>query len=230
MQILIVEDELRLAKALKQILEEKKYMVDTVANGQDGLDYALSGIYDVIILDVMLPKMDGMTVAKKLRESSVSTPIIMLTARDTIKDKITGLDSGADDYMTKPFSPNELLARIRALTRRYTEVLAEVTEFGDFTFNSSVNEISKNGKSINLNYKEAEILKLLLLRKNVPVSKEELITKVWGFNSDAGDSNVEAYMSFVRKKLSFIQSEYTIASYKKKGYMLETANAKKATE
>lgn len=230
MQILIVEDELRLAKALKQILEEKKYMVDTVANGQDGLDYALSGIYDVIILDVMLPKMDGMTVAKKLRESSVSTPIIMLTAKDTIKDKITGLDSGADDYMTKPFSPNELLARIRALTRRYTEVLAEVTEFGDFTFNSSVNEISKNGKSINLNYKEAEILKLLLLRKNVPVSKEELITKVWGFNSDAGDSNVEAYMSFVRKKLSFIQSEYTIASYKKKGYMLETANAKKATE
>ena len=230
MQILIVEDELRLAKALKQILEEKKYMVDTVANGQDGLDYALSGIYDVIILDVMLPKMDGMTVAKKLRESSVSTPIIMLTARDTIKDKITGLDSGADDYMTKPFSPNELLARIRALTRRYTEVLAEVTEFGDFTFNSSVNEISKNGKSINLNYKEAEILKLLLLRKNVPVSKEELITKVWGFNSDAGDSNVEAYMSFVRKNLGFIQSEYTIASYKKKGYMLETANAKKATE
>ncbi len=230
MQILIVEDELRLAKALKQILEEKKYMVDTVADGQDGLDYALSGIYDVIILDVMLPKMDGMTVAKKLRESSVSTPIIMLTAKDTIKDKITGLDSGADDYMTKPFSPNELLARIRALTRRYTEVLAEVTEFGDFTFNSSVNEISKNGKSINLNYKEAEILKLLLLRKNVPVSKEELITKVWGFNSDAGDSNVEAYMSFVRKKLSFIQSEYTIASYKKKGYMLETANAKKATE
>jgi len=230
MQILIVEDELRLAKALKQILEEKKYMVDTVADGQDGLDYALSGIYDVIILDVMLPKMDGMTVAKKLRESSVSTPIIMLTAKDTIKDKITGLDSGADDYMTKPFSPNELLARIRALTRRYTEVLAEVTEFGDFTFNSSVNEISKNGKSINLNYKEAEILKLLLLRKNVPVSKEELITKVWGFNSDAGDSNVEAYMSFVRKKLNFIQSEYTIASYKKKGYMLETANAKKATE
>ena len=230
MQILIVEDELRLAKALKQILEEKKYMVDTVANGQDGLDYALSGIYDVIILDVMLPKMDGMTVAKKLRESSVSTPIIMLTAKDTIKDKITGLDSGADDYMTKPFAPNELLARIRALTRRYTEVLAEVTEFGDFTFNSSVNEISKNGKSINLNFKEAEILKLLLLRKNVPVSKEELITKVWGFNSDAGDSNVEAYMSFVRKKLSFIQSEYTIASYKKKGYMLETANAKKATE
>ena len=230
MQILIVEDELRLAKALKQILEEKKYMVDTVANGQDGLDYALSGIYDVIILDVMLPKMDGMTVAKKLRESSVSTPIIMLTAKDTIKDKITGLDSGADDYMTKPFSPNELLARIRAITRRYTEVLAEVTEFGDFTFNSSVNEISKNGKSINLNYKEAEILKLLLLRKNVPVSKEELITKVWGFNSDAGDSNVEAYMSFVRKKLGFIQSEYTIASYKKKGYMLETANAKKATE
>ena len=230
MQILIVEDELRLAKALKQILEEKKYMVDAVANGQDGLDYGLSGIYDVIVLDLMLPKMDGITVAKKLRENGVSTPIIMLTAKDTIKDKINGLDSGADDYMTKPFSPNELLARIRALTRRYSEVLAEVTEFGDFSFNSSVNEISKGKKRINLNFKEAEILKLLLLRKNVPVSKDEIITKVWGYDSDAGDSNVEAYMSFVRKKLNFIQSDITIASYKKKGYMLENVNAKKASE
>ncbi len=226
MQILLVEDELRLAKALKQILEENKYMVDAVANGQDGLDYGLSGIYDIIILDVMLPKMDGMTVAKTLREKGVNTPIIMLTARDSIRDKITGLDSGADDYMTKPFSPNELLARIRALTRRYSEVLADVTEFGDFTFNTSVSTVSKGDKSIKLNFKEAEILKLLILRKNVPVSKEELITKVWGFESDAGDSNVEAYISFVRRKLAFIQSEITVTSYKKRGYMLESANAK----
>ncbi|MCR5694716.1 MAG: response regulator transcription factor [Clostridia bacterium] len=226
MQILIVEDELRLAKALKQILEGQKYIVDMVANGQEGLDYALSGIYDVIVLDVMLPKMDGMTVARKLREAGNSTPVIMLTAKDSIKDKINGLDSGADDYMTKPFSPNELLARIRALTRRYSEFLPDVTDFGDFTFNSSVSEISKGDKSIRLNYKESEILKLLILRKNVPVSKEDLITKVWGFESDAGDSNVEAYISFVRKKLKFIQSSYTIASHKKKGYMLENSDDK----
>ncbi|MBQ7445095.1 MAG: response regulator transcription factor [Clostridia bacterium] len=226
MQILLVEDELRLAKALKQILEENKYIVDTVANGLDGYEYGVSGIYDVIVLDVMLPKMDGMQVARKLRENGVSTPIIMLTAKDSIRDKINGLDSGADDYMTKPFSPNELLARIRALTRRYSEVLAEVTEFGDFSFNTSVNEISRGDKSIKLNFKEAEILKLLLSRKNVPVAKEDIITKVWGLQSEASDSNVEAYISFVRKKMAFIGSEVTIVSYKKKGYMLENANAK----
>ena len=221
MQILLVEDEKRLSKALKQILEEKKYMVDAVYDGEDGLSYALSGIYDVIILDIMLPRLDGISVARKLRQENVSTPIIMLTARDSIKDKISGLDSGADDYMTKPFAPSELLARIRAVTRRHSEVLADILECGDFSFNTSTNEISKGDKTIRLNFKEAEILKLLALKKNVIVSKDELIMKVWGFDSDAGDSNVEAYISFVRKKLSFIQSGMTILSYKKLGYRLE---------
>ena len=221
MQILLVEDEKRLSKALKQILEEKKYMVDAVYDGEDGLSYALSGIYDVIILDIMLPRLDGISVARKLRQENVSTPIIMLTARDSIKDKISGLDSGADDYMTKPFAPSELLARIRAVTRRHSEVLADILECGDFSFNTSTNEISKGDKTIRLNFKEAEILKLLALKKNVIVSKDELIMKVWGFDSDAGDSNVEAYISFVRKKLTFIQSGMTILSYKKIGYRLE---------
>ncbi|MBP1587363.1 MAG: response regulator transcription factor [Clostridia bacterium] len=221
MHILLVEDEQRLSKALKQILEENRYMVDAVYNGEDGLNYGLSGIYDVIILDIMLPRLDGISVAKSLRQSSINTPIIMLTARDSVNDKINGLDSGADDYMTKPFAPRELLARIRAVTRRQGEVLADVLECGDFSFNTSTNEISKGDKTIRLNYKEAEILKLLTLRKNVIVSKEDLISKVWGYDSDAGDSNVEAYISFVRKKLSFIQSEMTILSYKKLGYRLE---------
>ena len=221
MQILLVEDEKRLSNALKQILEDKKMIVDAVYDGEDGLIYGLSGIYDVIILDVMLPKMDGLTVAKRLREEHVGTPIIMLTARDSIRDKISGLDSGADDYMTKPFAPSELLARIRAVTRRHQEVLADVLECGDFSFNTSTNEISKGDKTIKLNFKEAEILKLMALRRNVTVSKDEIITKVWGYDSDAGDSNVEAYISFIRKKLTFIQSDMTIVSYKKLGYRLE---------
>lgn len=221
MQILLVEDEKRLSNALKQILEDKKLIVDAVYDGEDGLIYGLSGIYDVIILDVMLPKMDGLTVAKRLREEHVGTPIIMLTARDSIRDKISGLDSGADDYMTKPFAPSELLARIRAVTRRHSEVLADVLECGDFSFNTSTNEISKGDKTIKLNFKEAEILKLMALRRNVTVSKDEIITKVWGYDSDAGDSNVEAYISFIRKKLTFIQSDMTIVSYKKLGYRLE---------
>ncbi len=221
MQILIVEDEVRLAKALKQILEEKNYMVEMVHNGEDGVDYGMSGVYDVIILDLMLPKLNGIEVAKRLRTGGVETPIIMLTARDTIRDKIAGLDSGADDYMTKPFSPNELLARIRAGTRRHAEVLADVISYGDITFNISTNEVSCGDKSIRLNFKEAEILKLLFLRKNVPVSKEDLLTKVWGYDSEAGDSNVEAYISFIRKKLSFINSNVTVVSLKKVGYKLE---------
>ena len=221
MQILLVEDEVRLAKALKQILEEKNYMVDMVHNGEDGVLYGMSGVYDVIILDLMLPKLNGMDVAKKLRADGIETPIIMLTARDSIRDKIAGLDSGADDYMTKPFSPNELLARIRAVTRRHSEVLADVINFGDISFNLSTNEVACGEKSIRLNFKEAEILKILFLRKNVPVSKDEIITKVWGYDSDAGDSNVEAYISFIRKKLAFINSKVTIVALKKVGYKLE---------
>ena len=135
MQILIVEDDKKLALALKQILVESDYQVDAVHDGQLGLDYGLSGIYDVIILDVMLPKMDGFTVAKELRRAHIDTPVLMLTARDAIHDKIVGLDSGADDYMTKPFSPAELLAHLRALLRRQGQVVFETLTFGDLTLN-----------------------------------------------------------------------------------------------
>ena len=153
MNILIVEDEKRLASALKQILTEQKYMAEVVYDGDEGLDYALSGIYDLIILDVMLPYRDGFEVAQELRKNKIETPILMLTAKDTIADKVTGLDRGADDYMTKPFAPEELLARIKALTRRRGEVILDEEDFGDFNFNASTSTLTKGAKSVHLNFK-----------------------------------------------------------------------------
>lgn len=221
MQILIVEDEKRLAEALKQILTEQKYMADVVYDGVDGFEYGVSGIYDVIILDIMLPGKDGYQVAYELRKNKIDTPILMLTAKDTIPDKVSGLNSGADDYMTKPFAPEELLARIKALTRRKGEVVLDEQSFGDFDFNASTNTLSKDSKSVRLNFKEAEILKLLLANPEVIISKEDIITKVWGYDSDAGSNNVEAYISFLRRKLNFINSSTEIKTVKKMGYRLE---------
>ncbi|MDD6433851.1 MAG: response regulator transcription factor [Ruminococcus bromii] len=221
MQILIVEDEKRLADALYQILLEQKYMADVVYNGIDALEYGLSGIYDLIILDIMIPYKDGFEVAYELRKNKIDTPILMLTAKDTVPDKVTGLNKGADDYMTKPFAPEELIARIKALTRRKGEVVLDETSFDDFNFNASSNTLSKGTKSVHLNYKEAEILKLLLSKPDVIVSKDEIITKVWGYDSDAGSNNVEAYISFLRRKLNFINSDTEIKSSKKMGYRLE---------
>lgn len=221
MRVLIVEDEVRLAEALAQILKANKYMTDVVHSGLDGFDYGLSGIYDVIVLDVMLPEMDGFTIAKKLRDNKIQTPIIMLTAKDAIRDKVTGLDCGADDYMTKPFVPDELLARIRALTRRQGEVQLSEASFADISLNLSTGDLSCADKSIHLNYKESEILKLLMANPNSAVSKDDLITKVWGYDSDATDNNVEAYISFLRKKLQYLNSNVGITALRKVGYRLE---------
>lgn len=221
MHILIVEDEKRLAEALKQILTEQKYIADVVFDGNDGLDYGLSGIYDLIILDVMLPYRDGFEIAEELRRHKVETPILMLTAKDAVSDKVTGLNQGADDYMTKPFAPEELLARIKALTRRRGEVILDETNYGDFTFNASTGMLSKGAKSIHLNFKEAEIMKLLIANRDTIISKEDILTKVWGYDSDAGSNNVEAYISFLRRKLHFIHSSTEIKTIKKVGYRLE---------
>lgn len=225
MRILVVEDEKRLANALKQILEEQRYQVDAAYTGNEGYDFAQSGLYDLIVLDVMLPGMDGFEVARKLRKNKIQTPILMLTAKSTVPDKVSGLDSGADDYMTKPFAPQELLARIRALSRRQGDVVADELSFGDICFVPAAGTLSCGQKEIRLNYKESQILKLLLARPSFILSKEELITKVWGYDSDAGDSNVEAYISFLRKKLSFISSNTLIVSVKKQGYHLEAPHA-----
>lgn len=221
MRILVVEDEIRLAEALQQILEKEKYMVDMVHNGQDGFDYASSGIYDAIIMDVMIPAKDGFQVTAELRKDGISTPIIMLTAKDTLDDKVEGLDRGADDYMTKPFAPQELLARLRALTRRQGEVVVDTMQFGDLMLDLSSCTLSAKGKSTHLSFKEFEIMKLLLAGGGNVIGKEEILVKVWGYDGDATENNVEAYISFLRKKLNFIETEVEIASLRKMGYKLE---------
>ncbi len=221
MQILVVEDEKRLAEALQQILSEKKYMVDLAFDGQDGLAMALSGVYDVIVLDVMLPKMNGLQVVSELRKEKIDTPVLMLTAKDQITDKVAGLDAGADDYMTKPFSPVELLARIRALTRRQGEVIIDKLTFHDLDLNLSTCDLTCSDKSVHLNFKEFEIMRILMSNPGKVTTKDDLIVKVWGYDSNAVDNNVEVYISFLRKKLDFIASTTQIVSLRKIGYRLE---------
>ena len=191
MRILVVEDEIRLADAIAQVLENEKYDVDIVHDGESAIDYAMSETYDLIILDVMLPKKNGYEVAKLLRQNKISVHIIMLTAKDETKDKVLGLDSGADDYMTKPFEVIELLARVRALTRRQGEIIFE------------------------------ELMRIFLSSPRVVLSKENLITKVWGYDSNAEDNNVEVYVSFLRKKLAFLESKTTLVTIRKLGYKLD---------
>ncbi|MEG2521622.1 MAG: response regulator transcription factor, partial [Anaerovoracaceae bacterium] len=174
MKILIVEDEIRLARALEKILQDEKYIVDMVHTGLDGLDYAILSEYDCILLDVMLPGMSGFDVARNIRIKKIQTPIIMLTAKNEIEDKIKGLDIGADDYITKPFDPKELLARVRAITRRKGEVIVDVLEFGDLVLNLEKTELSCKGKDTILNFKEFEILKILINNFGKTISKNQL--------------------------------------------------------
>ncbi|MBP5307774.1 MAG: response regulator transcription factor, partial [Clostridia bacterium] len=210
--------------ALAQLIIEEKNLVDVVYNGKDGLDYALSGIYDVIVLDVMLPGMNGFEVISELRNKKITTPVIMLSARDSVKDKIKGLEAGADDYMTKPFSPEELLARIKALSRRHGEVVMNELKFQDLTLNVSDYTLQGNDKSVRLGFKEFEVLKILMTNQKSIVLKEDLIRKVWGLDSDAEDNNVEAFISFLRKKIAFVKSKVIITNLRKVGYKLEVAD------
>ena len=215
MQILIVEDDVRLARALAHILEENGYGTDVVHDGATGLAWAEVGRYDVIVLDVMLPKKDGFSVVADLRRTGVSTPVLLLTARDAVPDKITGLDSGADDYMTKPFAPAELLAHLRALTRRQGEVLFEKLSAGDLELNLE-------------SHKEFCLAKVLIANAGAVVSKDLIIEKVWGVESTAEDNNVEAYVSFLRKKMKFLGSSARIETLRRAGYRF-SVNAEKDT-
>ncbi|MDO4922669.1 MAG: response regulator transcription factor [Peptococcaceae bacterium] len=224
MRILIVEDEKPLADAITQLLRDQHYDVDAVYDGKSGLDFALIGDYALIILDVMLPLMNGFDVVKALRQQKQSTPVLMLTAREATCDKITGLDCGADDYMTKPFDYNELFARVRALTRRVGEVVLEELSFGDLTLNLDQAELSCANKTVHLSYKEFAIMKQLMQYPSMTVSKETLIVNVWGSSSDAVENNVEVYISFLRKKLRFLDSHVKITTLRRLGYRLEVAD------
>ena len=222
MKLLLVEDEKQLSEALQQILIKNKYTVDAVYNGDEGLDYALTGVYDVIILDIMLPKLNGIEILKMVRKRKISTPVILLTAKGSVEDRILGLDSGADDYLPKPFSPDELLARLRALTRRNGDFINEnILEFSDIKLNLSTYDMEVNDNSITLTQKEFEILKYFMQRPKLVVSKDDLITKLWGFDSDIEHNNIEVYISFLRKKLAYVESNVKITTIRRVGYRLE---------
>ena len=222
MRILIVEDEVQLSEALGAILEKNNYIVDRVFDGESGLDYILSDIYDGVILDIMLPKLNGIEVLKKARKERISTPIILLTAKGEVEDRIIGLDCGADDYSPKPFYVEELMARIRALTRRKGEVQSDnLLSYGDITLNIGNLELGSKENSIKLTAKESGLLELLINRKDMISNKDDIISKLWGYESEAEHNNVEVYVSFLRRKLSYLKSKVAIKAIRNLGYILE---------
>lgn len=226
MRILLVEDEKRMAQALCEILRLEKYEVDHHADGKSGLDAALSDIYDIIILDVMLPGMNGFDIARKVRQQGVRTPILMLTAKSELDDKVTGLDSGADDYLTKPFQTRELLARLRALGRRNINTTDGTLTCGDISLDTNTLTLSctTNGQYVRLSEKEYRILEYLIANLGQILTREQLAVKIWGYESDVEYNNVEVYMSFARKKLNFVEAKTEIKAVRGIGYELRCDN------
>ena len=222
MRVLIIEDEGRLASTLQDLLDMNGYTADVCHDGESGLDNALSGIYDVVLLDVMLPKMDGFTVLRNLRSAGNAVPVLMLTARSELSDRVEGLDRGADYYLTKPFEPRELLACIRALTRRQPELRnTDTLEYGDLKLDKSAFTLSCGDRSLRLSRKEFDMMELLMRNRDMVLTKETLLLKIWGYESDAEDNNVEVYVSFLRKKLDHLHSKVKIKTIRMVGYCLE---------
>ena len=225
MRILIIEDEIRLASTLQDLLEINGYTADVCHDGESGLDNALSNIYDIVILDVMLPKLDGFAVLRALRSEGNATPVLMLTARSEVSDRVEGLDCGADYYLTKPFAPKELLACIRALTRRQPELRTDdALHFGDLRLEQTTFTLSCGERSVRLSRKEFDMMELLMRNQKQILTKEQLLTKVWGYESDAEDNNVEVYISFLRRKLTHLRSRVKIRTIRMVGYCLEEEN------
>ena len=224
MRVLIVEDEKRLAQTLRDLMEMNGYTADVCCDGESGLDNALSGIYDVMILDVMLPKKDGFTVLRELRKNGGTVPVLMLTARSELMDKVTGLDAGADYYLTKPFEPRELMAYVRALPRRTPELREdENLVCGDLRLELPALTLWRGEESVRLSRKECDLLELLMRNRRIVLPKESILVKIWGYESDAEDNNVEVYISFLRRKLSHLHSTVKIRTIRMAGYCLEEA-------
>jgi len=222
MRILIVEDERGIANGLQGLLEKMGYAVDVVRRGDTGLDYALSNIYDLMILDVMLPGMDGLSLLREVRSEGIDTPVLLLTAKSEIQDRVQGLDCGADDYLTKPFAPEELLARVRALTRRKDRPLEEKDlSFGDLVLDRTKMELCSGENRIRLSPKEYQIMEIFLNSKQRPVDRQLLFERVWGMLSEAEYNNVEVYITFLRRKLRSLRSKVAIRSLRSVGYYLE---------
>jgi DNA-binding response OmpR family regulator len=221
MKILYVEDEKYMARAVAQVLRKNNYSVDLAYDGESGLDLAASGVYDIVILDIMLPKLDGMGVLLEMRRRSVLTPVILLTAKGETEDKVKGLDSGADDYLTKPFQTEELMARLRALGRRRGQFIADnILCYGDIELNYNTLDLFGNGQTFHLTLKESQLLELLITNKGQAITTETIIEKLWGWNSDAEDSHVQVQVAFLRKKLSLITKRVKIKTVRGIGYML----------
>ena len=220
MNVLVIEDERNLADAIVHILEGDSYHAEAFYDGRSGLRAALSGTYDASVLDVMLPGMDGTELVHELRRQGIAVPVLMLTARTSTDDKVRGLDAGADDYMTKPFEAPELLARLRALTRRRGDVMLDEITFADVTLDLTTHDLACADSSVHLSGKEFEVMRILMGSSARVVSKQDLLARVWG-DTDASENSVEAYISFLRKKLAHIGSGVQITTLRMLGYRLE---------
>lgn len=221
MRLLLAEDEKSLSKAIVAILERNNYSVDAVYDGLEALEYLDSDTYDGLILDVMMPKMDGITVLKKIREKGSNIPVLILTAKSEIDDKVLGLDSGANDYLTKPFNTRELLARIRAMTRTSTVQTTSILTMGNISLNTATFELSSPGGSFRLANKEFQMLELLMRNAGHLISTERFMEKIWGYDSDAEISVVWVYISYLRKKLTALGANVQIKAARNAGYSLE---------
>jgi len=220
-KILYVEDEKYMARAVAQILKKSNYSVDLAHDGEVGLAFALSGVFDIVILDIMLPKLDGIGVLREMRQQNIDVPVILLTAKGDVEDKVIGLDSGADDYLAKPFRTEELLARLRALSRRKGQLLTDdALTYGDIELNYNTLDLYGNGKNFHLTRKESQLLELLIQNKGRAMSTNSIIEKLWGWESDAEDSHVQVQIAFLRKKLGILSTSVKIKTIYGVGYML----------
>lgn len=226
MRILVVEDSVRLADTLEEALLTENYMVDVVHDGRTGYENAMSGIYDLMILDVMLPHMNGYEVLTRIRDEGQELPVLMLTAKSELEDKIQGFESGADDYVTKPFEIRELLMRVQAILRRRGVQNMVSLQVGNLTLDTGVCEIRNrnSGKTMKIAGKEMQLLELFLLHSNQVLEKEQIATKIWGYESDAEYNNVEVYVSFLRRKFHYLQVNVKIRVVRGVGYILEESD------
>ena len=228
MRILLAEDERDLADALEAMLKHNNYSVDTVDNGQDALDYLMLDDYDGAILDVMMPKMDGVTVVQKLRENKKSTPVLLLTAKSEIEDKVYGLDSGADDYLTKPFVIKELLARVRSMTRRQTTFTSNVLELGNVSLSKYTFELSTEKDKVRLSNKEYQMMEMLMRNPGNVIQTEQFLERIWGYDSDSEINVVWVNISYLRKKLKALGANVQIKATRNVGYTLEIVDVQES--
>ncbi|MGN0165999.1 MAG: response regulator transcription factor [Lachnospiraceae bacterium] len=221
MRLLLAEDEKDLSSALTAVLTKNNYTVDAVYNGADAYDYAVNTEYDGIILDIMMPVMDGLTALKKMRQKGISTPVILLTAKGEVEDRIEGLDAGADDYLPKPFVMQELLARLRAITRRKGDIVPDNVRFGDIELNLSAAALSGNGRSFRLTHKEFQVMETFMSQPGTLISTERLLDKIWGYDADVELNVVWVTISSLRKKLAQMESIVVITAVRGIGYTLK---------